>query len=145
VSNEVSVTVQLADSVTMTQVVDAFLQSVWEFRDVDGASFLAANAEDTSDWVMFADASFEEARLIIAARDEAGLPGGVVLMANDSDFGATVLLLDQRTVVATFDVNRWNNAAANDLNDAVRRVVRPLSDAGMRVERYSVEVESPNN
>lgn len=94
---------------------------------------------------MFADASFEEARLIIAGRDEAGLPGGVVLMANDSDFGATFLLLDQRTVVASFDVNRWNNAAAQDLNDAVRRVVRPLSDAGMRVERYSVEVESPNN
>lgn len=49
VSNEVSVTVHLADSVTMTKVVDAFLHSAWEFRVVDGASFLAADAEDTSD------------------------------------------------------------------------------------------------
>ncbi|MEY2522278.1 MAG: hypothetical protein QOJ66_843, partial [Ilumatobacteraceae bacterium] len=40
------------------------------------------------------------------------------------------------------DVNRMNNAAAQDLNDAVTRVVRPLAEAGMRVERYSVEVES---
>jgi hypothetical protein len=91
---------------------------------------------------MFSDASFDEARRVIGARDDAGLPGGVVLMANDLEFGATFLLVDQRTVVASFDVNRMNNAAAQDLNDAVTRVVRPLAEAGMRVERYSVEVES---
>ena len=109
----------------------------WRVGDVEGVSFVPAEADD-HDWDLFTHATPEEAKEACRERESRGAIPSLVMMYGLGDFGARLIWSDSRVLVGSVDIG-VPDPFDFEMSSSI---VKALLDAGLRVQELSITVSA---